>query len=129
MATTNSNTRDTAVKSPADQPAVPANVPIKLTPVLKISLIILGLLLVLVLVVSLLRRTPPQPDSVTILPAATPGETVSTPPRQVSEFAKTVDFINFEDDLNQLKQENTSINLTEAELTFPLLDMKVTFEK
>lgn len=129
MVTTDPNTHDTATNFPADQPAIPANVPIKLTPTLKISLIILGLLLVSVFAVSLLRRTLPPTDSITILPVESPVGTVSIPPRQVSEFAKTIDFINFEDDLNQLKQENTSVNLTEAELTFPLLDMKVSFEK
>lgn len=105
------------------------NVPIKMTPVLKISLFVLGILILLILVATLFRRSSPLTQLPSISPAVSPVGSVNLPPRQVSEFGKTVDFMNFEDDLNQLKQENLLVNLTEAELTFPLLDMKVSFEK
>lgn len=103
--------------------------PVKLTPALKIGLTVLGFLFFVLILSTLLSRKGTGPVVVDVTPSPSAVTFTSTPAREVSEFAKTADFMSFENDLNQLKTDNSTVNLTEAELTFPLLDMQVNFNK
>lgn len=104
----------------------------QLTPINTRPLLIAGgaavavILLLLLLVV--FTTPPPQTAIPSPLPsAATASASPQTDP--VSEIGKTENFQKFEQNLNTLRAENEKIDLSEAALTFPLLDMNVNFDQ
>lgn len=99
------------------------------TPKLKLLLIVGGILILLAIFSLLVPKPPSQPGSSDTKPLPSAISNASIEPRKVSEFGNTADFINFETTLKQLKADVISINLSESELTFPVLDMDVNFEK
>ena len=98
------------------------------TPKTKILIGIVGGLLILLTLtffkLGTSRRIGP-PSAQTTLPTQ-----ISSPPvRPVSEFAKTDIFSRFEVKLFDLKSHIDQLDMTETQLTFPLLEMNVNYEK
>lgn len=96
--------------------------------VLIISASFFVFLLVLLLLLSF-SRPPATIDSV--LPSVFPsGQTsASLVPREVSQFAKTDQFVAFEEHVVAFSADNANVDLAETSLVFPFLDMNIRFQE
>lgn len=105
----------------------------KLTPVHTKPLLIAGgaafvVIVILLFMVVVFNQPATAPVFSSPLPsAATSSASPVTGP--LSEIGKTEAYQKFEQKLNDLRNANEKIDLSEATLTFPLLDMNVNFEK
>lgn len=104
----------------------------KLTPFHTRPLLIAGgatttLILALLLIV-IVSRPSPAPVVPSPLPSAA-SPTTAPAAGPISEIARTEAYQKFEYKLNDLRSANEKIDLSEASLTFPLLDMNVNFKK
>lgn len=89
-----------------------------------------GILLVLVFVIVLIIA--PRRNSQTTPPigstASPVASIVATSSAQISQIGQSAEFQRFEGTLNELKQINSSMDLNQNELAFPLLDYEVSFD-
>lgn len=102
-------------------------IPVKLSKPLVIALCVFGILILANVLLMVLKKPPNSSISVTPSPFSQP----SNPPteRKTSEFAKTPEFLDFENKLAELQEANKNIDLNETGLGFPVLEMHVDFEK
>lgn len=134
----NSNTA-TSVDSQVDQsPSTKSTKAIPMTNIvtilsklplrLKLALGALGILIfaILLLIIFSLFRRPTQRQIITIS-TPSPEPTFSPIPRVTSEFAKSEQFMQFEENKKKLQSDTTTVDLEETNLAFPLLDMSVGF--
>jgi hypothetical protein len=110
------------------EPGVPMS-PIKMTPLLKMLLLILAVLFGLVIVVLLVFPQAPPAQQV-VVPSPLPSAGASTEPvtRPVSQFGQGLEFVAFEEKLKNTRVQQESLDLNESQLTFPLLEMNVNFD-
>ncbi len=111
----------------AGEKGMQAKLPIKFTPQLKILLTILGILFLMIFILMLLPK-----KSIDITQEPTPIATVlatPSPELRISEFAQTEIFKLFEQQIASVAAELNETDLREDQLTFPLLDMNINFEK
>lgn len=96
---------------------------------MKKLLILLGIVFILLILAILIPAPDQKPvnSKPTIPPTTAPQPSPIT--QMVSEFAKTEEFEHFENKLNDLRSKNDQIDFKEQKLTFPLLEMNVTYEK
>lgn len=97
---------------------------------MQVKIIIIGGALLFFLLALLISFSPRGPEQLVLVPSPLPSDTpeASASERQTSEFAKTEDFKKFEQNIKSLKDDNTNVDLSESQLSFPLLDMEVNFE-
>lgn len=111
--------------SKTDEP--PVKLPFKITPLMKILLVLLGILFLLVFIVMILPRktvvTPTEPTPTPVVLAS------PSPELKISEFAKLEIFSQFELQMSTVSAHLLETDLKEDKLTFPLLDMEVNFDK
>ncbi|MEK7166726.1 MAG: hypothetical protein AAB874_08005 [Patescibacteria group bacterium] len=95
------------------------------------TLIIILVGIMISIVIALLLPLPNQVTSPNPSPSANTVSSPSATPtdRKISEFGGSTDFVNFENQLNTLKTDAAKADLSESELTYPLLDMHVNFNK
>jgi len=136
---TQNNTQDSVSESSAHQeivsparsvsvqPELGNKLPVKITPLLRLLLVLVGILFLLLVLLTLM------PKKTVILPTIpTPVPITLTSPvaiNQLSEFAKREIFSQFETQIASVSANLQETDLTEDTLTFPLLDMNVNFEK
>lgn len=104
--------------------------PIKVTPLMKIGIIVLGVVIVLLLLLTLIR--PGTSDVPAVLPSPLPSTDatgISPAPRVVSTFGQSEAFIHFETAVDELIKNQNTLDLTESALTFPTLEMNVNYKK
>lgn len=103
--------------------------PIKMTP--KIKLLMIGTAVILLIaLVSLLLPPANRPLTTTLpSPLPTPDAMGSPVTRPLSATAQTDEFKNFESKLNTTRSGQDSLDTTESQLTFPLLEMNVNYNK
>ncbi len=95
--------------------------------ILLVFLILFMLSLVISLIISLnnLKRPP-----ITVLPSPTPTSIASPVPiRTPSSIATESGFLKLENDLNLFEKDLSVVDLSEPKLSFPTLEMNVSFEK
>lgn len=115
---------------PENQAAVEQKLsPVKLTRPLKFLLVFVAVLFLLLILVILLKPKALLPTAV--VPQASPSSltTVTPVPRPVSQFGQTPQFTQFEASLNALISTQENLDLTEAQLAFPVLEMNVNYKK
>ena len=99
----------------------------KLPPQIKIIAAASAVLVFLVFLILVTRptNTAPLPS----FPSPTPAAPVaSAPPREISAFAKTPEFAQFETSITALASQSAQIDLSENALSYPFLDMNVNFQ-
>jgi hypothetical protein len=88
----------------------------------------LGVILLLLILVALMK---PKQSPLVLTPSPSPvlAPSPTAPPRETSAFAKTPEFAHFEQGIRQLQNDNLTVDLSEPNLSYPLLDMDVNFRK
>lgn len=128
--TENQNNSQASVNpNAAKKPVIKDLLPIKLTPQLKIVLLISGIVFLLLIITSLVLRKNTNLTNTYPSPSINPDSSAALPPREVSEFAKGQPFLDFEQKLTDYRQKLQTADLNESSLSFPLLDMNVNYRK
>jgi len=101
--------------------------PVKITPLLKWSLVALIVLILLVVITSFISKPKPPLSALLSTPEPSQVASASGELRPVSSFGQTPEFAQFEERLNSYRGSLDTLDLNESQLTFPLLDMDVNF--
>lgn len=136
MGTIDTNLQPVANETPVNQTETPETTeentglpaPVKFSKT-QIIILVVGIVLIVVAFISFLLEKPKLPTVTIPSPLLVATQSASLPPKEISEFGKTEAFTNFENKLTDLQKTNSTVDLYEAKLSFPLLDMNVNFNK
>lgn len=128
METTEPNQQQGEMKQPVAA-GKPDTLPFKVTPLMKVALIFLGIVIVL-LVLSMVLRLGKRTATVSA-PSPVSQATAAASPveRKVSEFATGEAFQRFESELNAFRDAVPKVDVNDSTMVFPLLDMEVSYDK
>ena len=140
---TTENTHQTQIPEPSEtsQTSVPVNklgtkpfakitklfnkIPKKIQIVAIVAILIISLLFLLILLTSPTQVQPVPLSSPIIAASSSPN----VPQRQESEFSQSEIFKSFEQNIQKLEIDSEDVDLTETEMSFPLLDWNVNFSE
>ncbi len=100
---------------------------LKRKPLYGIAFVLMSVLFVLFAVVLLLPLRRAYPTLTQPTPTPFTQATPTPLPRQTSQTAKTEEFIRMEEQLKQTTAEINNLDLLESRLTFPVLDVSISF--
>jgi len=128
METTNLLSTPNINTNPNQPKIVNDELPMKITPKVKILLVILlGLILVNIAVLLLKPKNNPVTPQASPQASFVPIASASATTKNMSEFSKLPEYMQFEQNLKDTITVNEGLDLSNSKLNFPLLEMNVNF--